>query len=406
MLLTLIIAFVVAEFILTSCVDWDNWKYLRLPIPEQLKGIYDDSQYEKQQAYSIEKKKIGLLDKVLSLILLLVLLAFGVIGRFNDWCLSVGGNEYMSLFLFVVIGLSIVTVLSLPFDWYSTFVIEEKYGFNKTTTKTFVGDAIKQYLLSVVLINLLLGVILLLYNWLGGLFWIYGLIFVGAISIFFSMFYSTLIVPLFNKQTPLPEGELRDAIMDLADNVGFSIKNIYVINGSKHSTKANAYFTGLGRTKRVVLYDTLIDQLTTGEIVAVLAHEFGHCKHNDIYRSLAIGLVYLGINFFIFSLIVEYPELSYALGAKEKSFILALVAFGLLFTPIEMIINPISNWFSRHAEYKADSFANSLGYGAELISGLKKLTTNSLSPLQYSKWFIRFNLSHPILLQRIKNITK
>jgi STE24 endopeptidase len=221
-----------------------------------------------------------------------------------------------------------------------------------------------------------------------------------------AMFYSNLIVPLFNKQTPLEEGELRTAIQDFAQKAGFDLQNIYVIDGSKRSTKANAYFTGLGNKKRIVLYDTLIQQLTVDEIVAVLAHEIGHYKHKHIIRSLIVSLLNTGLVLYIFSLIVSYPQFSEVLGVQGIKFHIALITFGLLYSPISLITGLIMNIFSRKNEFQADNFAKKYGLANSLISGLKKLSVNSLSNLTPHKIYVFFNYSHPTLLERIKNLKK
>lgn len=403
-LFILIIIFLVAEFGVTTILGRLNSKYMRLPIPLQLEGLYDDTTYEKQQAYVEESKRIGRIERVLTLAITIIVLFTGFFGWFDSVCNVIAGTPFLSFLMFMGVGMVIMTVISLPFNYYSTFVVEEKYGFNKTTHATFWADQVKGLLLSAVLLGIILSAVYLLYEEFGVNFWIFALLFVTVIYIFFGLFYSNLIVPLFNKQTPLEDGVLRHEIEALAKRVGFSVKNIYIINGSKHSTKANAYFAGLGKMKRVVLYDTLIEQLTTKEITAVLAHEFGHCKHNDVYKQMGLSIAYLALNFYLFSLLVNNPDLSIALGGSGVSFALSLLAFGMLYTPIDMFTSPFINGFSRKAEYAADRFATNLGYGDALISGLKKLTANTLTPLTLHPWYVKFYLSHPILLQRMNGI--
>ena len=226
------------------------------------------------------------------------------------------------------------------------------------------------------------------------------------ISLFMTMFYSNIIVPLFNKQTPLEDGELKIAIHNFANKAGFQLKNIFVIDGSKRSTKANAYFTGIGPKKRIVLYDTLINDLSTDEIVAVLAHEIGHYKKKHIITSLILGILQTGFLLFIFSLFVSSPTLSQALGVDEPKFHIGLIAFGILYSPLSTITGILMNMLSRKNEYEADAFANSFGLGEHLISGLKKLTKNNLSNLTPHPAYVFFHYSHPTLLQRIKHILK
>lgn len=401
-LLIIIIAFVLLEFAVSSVLSWLNSKWMTHPIPEVLKGLYDDEKYRKQQAYMRANKRVGWIERCFSLAITLAVLIPGVLGWLDD--LTVQWSHSMLLQLLYFFGIYVIasTIISLPFSYYDTFVIEQKFGFNKTTHLTFWLDSLKSLILTLVLGSVLLGVIFVLYSSLGQSFWIWATLACAVFIIFFSLFYSNLIVPLFNKQKPLDEGELRTAIEDAAHEMGFSIKNIYVINGSKHSTKANAYFTGFGMKKRVVLYDTLIEQLTTEEIVAVLAHELGHNKHHDTLKTMTMSIVMVAVNLFIFSLLADNPELSHALGgSRDHSFALSLVAFSLLFSPIDLILDPIINGVSRRCEYAADAFAAKYGHGEHLISGLKKLSANTLSNLTPHPAVVWMDYSHPTLAQRI-----
>jgi STE24 endopeptidase len=295
-------------------------------------------------------------------------------------------------------------LLSVPFDLWDTFRIEEKYGFNKTTPKTFVLDKLKGWLLMIILGGGILLLITWLYNVTGKYFWLLAW---GAITLFslvMNMFYSNLIVPLFNKQTPLEEGTLRDSIEAFAEKVGYNLKNIYVIDGSRRSSKANAYFTGLGPKKRIVLYDTLINDLETDEIVAVLAHEIGHYKKKHSLHGLILGIVQTGIMLYLFSLFVAVPELSQALGGETASFHIGLIAFTILYAPLSLLLGIFTNIFSRRNEYQADAYA-ARNYGsAPLVSGLKKLSRNSLSNLTPHPLYVFFHYSHPPLLQRIRKM--
>jgi len=289
---------------------------------------------------------------------------------------------------------------------YDTFVIEEKYGFNKTSPATFVLDKLKGWLLSALIGGLILSLLIWFYEQTREMFWIYAWLLTIVFMIFMQLFYSNLIVPLFNKQTPLQEGELRTAIEQFAAKAGFQLKNIFVIDGSKRSTRANAYFTGLGPTKRIVLYDTLINDLSVNEIVAVLAHEIGHYKKKHNTTGLIISVINAGITLFIFSLFINRPALSQALGATQPSFHMALVAFGILYTPISLVTGIASNILSRKHEYEADHFAAGFGLANELVSGLKKLSRKNLSNLTPHPWYVFFHYSHPTLLQRIRALKK
>ena len=401
-LLILIIAFVLFEFGVSSVLSWLNGKWMTHPIPKVLEGLYDEEKYQKQQAYMRANRRVGWIERCVSLAITLAVLIPGVLGWLDTLTTQWTHSLLLQLLLFFAIYMVASTIVSIPFAYYDTFVIEQKFGFNKTTKTTFWLDTLKSFLLTLVLGGVLLSVIFVLYDELRQSFWMWATLVCAAFIIFFSLFYSNLIVPLFNKQKLLEQGALRTAIENAAREMGFSIKNIYVINGSKHSTKANAYFTGFGMKKRMVLYDTLIEQLTTEEIVAVLAHELGHNKHHDTLKTMTMSIVMVAVNLFVFSLLADYPELSHALGGtREHSFALSLVAFSLLFSPIDLILAPLINAVSRRCEYAADAFANKYGHGEHLISGLKKLSANTLSNLTPHPAVVWMDYSHPTLAQRI-----
>jgi STE24 endopeptidase len=234
------------------------------------------------------------------------------------------------------------------------------------------------------------------------MFWIYAWIAVSMVMIFINMFYSSIIVPLFNKQTPLEDGPLRSAIKDFSDKVGFNLDNIFVIDGSKRSTKANAYFTGQGSKKRIVLYDTLINDLSIDEIVAVLAHEIGHYKKKHTITNMVLGIIQTGITLYIFSLFTVNPRLSWAMGANVHSIYMVILSFGIIYSPISTVVGLALNYMSRAHEYQADRFAAENYKAEHLITALKKLSNNSLSNLTPHPAYVFFHYSHPTLLQRIK----
>jgi len=404
-LLILIIAFVLLEFVVSSVLSWLNGKWMTHPVPEVLEGLYDEEKYRKQQEYMRVNKRIAWIERCVMLVITLVVLVTGVLGWLDDLTARWSHALLMQLLIFFAIYVVASAIISLPFSYYDTFVIEERFGFNKTTHKTFWLDTLKSLLLTLFLGGILLSVVYLLYSYLGKSFWLWATAVIAVFMLFFSLFYSNLIVPLFNKQKPLEKGTLRTSIEEAAGKMGFSIKNIYVIDGSKHSTKANAYFTGFGLKKRVVLYDTLIEQLTTEEIVAVLSHELGHNKHHDTIKNTIMSIVMVAVNLWVFSLLVDNPELSHALGGtRDHSFALSLIAFSLLFSPIDLILEPILNGISRHCEYRADAFAAQYGHGEALISGLKKLSANTLSNLTPHPAMVWMEYSHPTLAQRILSI--
>lgn len=400
----IIIGIIVVDFLFEKYLDYLNTKTMSDVLPDEVKGIYDEEKYKKQQAYQRENQKFGLISSSFSFALTLAMFLFYGFAFVDNlvWGFT-SGAILAALFFFGMIMFA-SDLLSMPFSVYDTFVIEEKYGFNKTTPKTFVLDTIKGWLIGAVIGGGLLAIIILIYQKTQNMFWIYAWLLVSAFSVFMAMFYSNLIVPLFNRQTPLEEGELRDTIRKFADKVGFKLDNIFVINGSKRSTKANAYFTGFGAKKRIVLYDTLINDMETDEIVAVLAHEIGHYKKKHVIQGLLISLVQSGIVLFIFSLLINNANLSKALGVEVPNFHIGLVAFGILYSPVSFVLGIFMNLLSRKNEYQADAFAAQNFYPEALASALKKLSVKNLSNLTPHKTYVFFHYSHPTLLQRLDNL--
>ena len=406
---TLVIIFIL-EFIFERVLSYLNQKSWKEDLPKQFKDIYDADKYQTAMEYSKINSKVGALGSVLSFIIILLALFLAWFGNLdsmvNQW---VESPILRALIFFGSLGL-ISSIMSLPFSIYSTFVIEERFGFNKTDAKTFILDLIKGGLISAILGGLILSLIVFLYLKLGANFWWAAWLVVAGFMLFMTMFYSNVIVPLFNKQTPLGEGELRTAIDEFAKKVGFKLDNIYVVDGSKRSTKANAYFTGLGAKKRIVLYDTLIEDQTTEELVAVLAHEIGHYKKKHTRTSLILGLMQTGLLLFLLSLFIApggeiAQSAADALGA-EPSFQIGVLVFGVLFTPVSTILGIFMNIISRKNEYEADAFARNNYSGEELSQALIKMSVKHLSNLSPHPAFVFVNYSHPPLMARLSAIKK
>ena len=310
---------------------------------------------------------------------------------------------FVSLIFFGIVGLA-SDIINLPFGWYDQFVIEKKYGFNTMTNRIFITDHLKSWLIAVIIGVPVLGLITWLYYQTGKFFWLYAWGTITILSVFINLFYSELIVPLFNKQTPLQESPLRSEIETFATNTGFRLKNIYTIDGSKRSTKANAYFSGFGPRKRIVLFDTLLKEFSDEEIVAVLAHEIGHYKKKHVLRSLILSVLLTGLMLFLFSLIVNSPLLSRAMGAKEPSFHLGLVVFGILYSPLSLMIGLATNYISRRNEFEADRFAKENYRPEPLAEALKKLSVKNLSNMMPHPAYVFFHYSHPPLLARLAKL--
>ena len=402
----IIVVFLCLDFVLERVLESLNSKHMSPVLPDSLKGIYDEKEYSRFQSYKRENGRLDSWSSGVGFVVMIVFLVAGGFGWYNSWVVSLTDSVVWQTILFVV-GLSVVSsVLDIPFDYYATFRIEEKYGFNKTTRRVYWLDTVKELFLSLVLGGVLLALVVWFYTWAGTYFWLYAWGAVTLFSVFMAMFYSQLIVPLFNKQTPLQEGSLRNKIQAFAGKVGFKLDNIYVIDGSKRSTKANAYFTGLGPKKRVVLYDTLIDELTEEEIVAVLAHEVGHYKKRHTLRSMVVSVIQMGVLFWLFSLCVNNAALSEALGGDRAYFQLGLIAFAILYSPVNLILGVGMNVWSRSNEYEADAFAARYYEGGYLVSGLKKISVKSLSNLTPHPLYEYIYYSHPSLLKRIDAIKR
>ena len=402
----IIVVFLCLDFVLERILESLNSKHMSPVLPDSLKGIYDEKEYSRFQSYKRENGRLDSWSSGVGFVVMIVFLVAGGFGWYNSWVVSLTDSVVWQTILFVV-GLSVVSsVLDIPFDYYATFRIEEKYGFNKTTRRVYWLDTVKELFLSLVLGGVLLALVVWFYTWAGTYFWLYAWGAVTLFSVFMAMFYSQLIVPLFNKQTPLQEGSLRDKIQAFAGKVGFKLDNIYVIDGSKRSTKANAYFTGLGPKKRVVLYDTLIDELTEEEIVAVLAHEVGHYKKRHTLRSMVVSVIQMGVLFWLFSLCVNNVALSEALGGDRAYFQMGLIAFAILYSPVNLILGVGMNVWSRNNEYEADAFAARYYEGDYLVSGLKKISVKSLSNLTPHPLYEYIYYSHPSLLKRIDAVKR
>ncbi len=402
-----IIAILIFDYLLERLLDYLNTTYWSNEIPKELEGIYDAEKYKKSQDYQKVNQKFSLLTSSLSFIAMLLMIVLGGFAIIDEFVRQFTLNPIlMALLFFGIIGF-LTDLLSTPFTIYDTFVIEQKFGFNTTTVKTFVFDKIKGWLLAILLGGGLLALFVLIYTVTGKNFWWIAWLSLSLVTVFFTMFYSNLIVPLFNKQTPLENGELRDAIHAFASKTGFQLKNIFVIDGSKRSNKANAYFTGLGAKKRIVLYDTLIKDHTSEELVAVLAHEIGHYKKKHTIQGMIISLLETGLMLFILSWFIgKYnQDLALALGVKP-SFHIGIVVFGMLYSPLSLILGLALNILSRKHEYQADRFAGENYDPEALKNALKKLSVNNLSNLKPHPAYVFFHYSHPTLLQRIAALNK
>jgi len=406
MILYIMILIILVEYFwdfLLETLNRYNWV---ANVPEELADIYPNEKFLKQKKYQADNYIMGSVSSTLSVLLILIILGFYGFAWLNEFTINITSHWLWQPLIFMgVIGLGSV-IISLPFSYYNTFVIEQRYGFNKTTPAIFWSDTVKSLFIGAIIGGVILGLLIWFYNVTGTLFWLYGWIVITLFMLFFGKFYTTIILPLFNKLEPLEDGELKTLITTISLKANFSLENIYVMDSSKRSTKSNAFFSGFGKNKKIVLFDTLIEELTPNEIAAVLAHEIGHFKQKHIVKSLILGALQNGLMFFLLGWFINEPLIALAFGVKEPSFHIGLLGFGLLYTPISALLGLGMTILSRKNEYEADAFAAKYVDAEYLISALKKISASALSNPVPHPLYVYFNYSHPTLLSRIKALSK
>lgn len=405
-MLSLIILIVFANFIFEFILEYLNINNWSKDIPENLRDIYPVEKYEMSRKYALANYRFSKITSLFSFFILLLALIFGIFGWLDEWIRQYTDSPILIAILFFgTLGFA-SDLISIPFSIYKTFVIEERFGFNKTTPKTFVLDKLKGYMLAIIFGSIILAALVKIFEITGDDFWWIAWIFLTSLTLFITVFYTSLLLPIFNKLTPLPEGELRTSIESYCRKNSFLLSDIFVMDGSKRSSKANAFFSGLGKRKKIVLYDTLIKEHSTDELVAVLAHETGHYKLKHTLTGFLAGIVQTGIMLFIFSLLQGNPALADALGASQSGFHLEILAFTLLYSPVSFISGMLMHLLSRKNEFEADAFAKDTFDGNALSKALKKLSSDNLSNPTPHPAFVFVHYSHPPLLQRLKALEK
>jgi len=402
-----ILAILLLGYLLDLTVALLNLRSLRPELPLEFAGVYDADQYARSQEYTRVTTRFSLIHNTVSLILTLVFIFAGGFNLIDLAARSFGLSSIPTGLIFTGLLALLSTALNLPFSVYSTFVIEQRFGFNTTTVATFILDGLKALLLATVLGGPLLAAILWFFETSGQMAWLYCWVASVAFILVAQFLAPVVIMPLFNKFVPLAEGELKEAITRYAAAQQFALQGIYTMDGSKRSTRANAFFTGFGRFRRIVFFDTLMDKLAPAEIVAVLAHEMGHYKLKHIPVMMALSILQMGLLFFILSLFLGNQGLFAAFGMEHLSVYASLVFFGFLYAPISTLLAIGFHAFSRRNEYQADRFAAQTGAdGAALISGLKKLSVSNLSNLTPHPLHVFLNYSHPPILARIEALRR
>lgn len=401
----IILAALLAESVLSVVSDVLTLRNQPDRVPDEFADTFDEGEYDKALDYNRTRTQFGLVSSAFGLA---VLLGFWFLGGFEwldtlvrGWGFGpiVTGLFYMGL---LVVGRG---VLSLPFSLYSTFVIEERFGFNETTPTTFALDLLKSLALGVAIGGPILAAILWFFESTGPYGWVYAWIAVTAVMLLLQFFAPRYLMPLFNDFEPLGEGALRDAIFDYADRVDFPVNEIYVMDGSRRSNKANAFFTGFGANRRIVLFDTLVEQLDDDELLSVVAHEMGHYKLHHIPQRIAISVVQTGVLFLLLSVFLQVEGLFAAFYVDQPAVYTGLLFFGLLYSPADLLLSlPLNAWSRRH-EFQADRFAvDTTDRGETLVSGLKRLAETNLSTLVPHPLTVALDYSHPPLLERIERI--
>ncbi len=399
-----IIGILILQFIIEGILNYLNAQKFNDPVPTDLNDVFDRDEYLKAQKYKSVNYRFGMLSSLFSLCVTLSFLMFGGFEWADSLAREITDHPVPMALIFFGIIMIASDIISTPFSYYHTFIIEERFGFNTSTPRLFFADKLKGLLMMVFVGGSILALIIFFFQWAGTGFWLYAWALIAIFTLFMNLFYARIIVPIFNKQTPLQDGTLKSHIEHYVRNVGFELKNIYVIDGSKRSTKANAYFSGFGKEKRITLFDTLIKDLEEDEIVAVLAHEVGHYKRHHILFNLTASIMMTGFTLYLLSLFINIPAVSMAIGVSQPSFHAALIGFGILYSPISELTGLVMNYLSRKYEYEADDFARSTFAASPLISSLKKLSRNSLSNLTPHPAYVFMHYSHPPLINRIRNL--
>jgi len=405
-ILNIFIVLVIFNFLFTTVLEYLNDKNWKDNIPDEFKDFYDAESYIKAKNYKISRGKLSAVSSSLSFVFTLAMLYFFGFGLLSELANSFSDSVILQSSVFFMILYLFNFVIGIPFSYYSTFEIEEKYGFNKTDLKTFILDKLKGLIITSVFILGLTSLAVLIIDFFSTGFWLWLWLGLSILMILLNMFYADLIVPIFNKLTPLENGELRDKIEAYSKKVGYSLKNIFVIDGSKRSSKANAFFSGLGPRKTIALYDTLIQKHSDEELVSVLAHEVGHYKKKHIFISMILTIFQLGIMCYLFELCMSYDLIANALGSSTMNFHIGIIAFSFLYSPVGLIIGVLMNILSRKNEFEADNYAKETYDGNSLSLALKKLSVDSLSNLYPHPFYVFIHYSHPPLIQRLSKLNK
>ncbi len=403
--LGIILTILIGGYLLDVLVEYLNIRNLRTELPEEFKGVYDPQRYETSQKYLKENTIFGIFQDTFFLMIILFLIfsaSFDIVDKFAR---SYGLGSILTGLIFAFTLLLGFQLLKIPFSAYHTFIIEEKYGFNKTTLKTFTTDILKSWILGGFIGSIVFAGIVWFFSVFGNLAWLYFWISFSIFELFLTFIAPVVIMPLFNKFIPLEDGDLKRSIENYAQKENFKMKGLFKMDGSRRSTKSNAFFTGFGKFRRIVLFDTLIQKHTTDELVSVLAHEMGHYKKKHILKSIILSLLESALMFFILSLFINNAGLAKAFKMEFVSIYSSIIFFGFIYSPLNLILSIFGNWFSRKNEYEADKYAAQTYRKPDaMINALKKLTVDNLGNLTPHPVKVFMEYTHPPILKRISAI--
>ena len=400
--LGIILAALLVDYFLHALSRFLDLKNLSTNLPDEFIDHYSSEEYTRSQEYLRENTRFSYFTSSFDLMVILLVIFLGIFNILDLWIRDFGFSPLISGLIFFGVMFFIQDIINTPFSLYRTFVIEEKFGFNKTIPKTYILDKLKSYLILLILGSLVLSLILYFFESFGDIAWLYAWMVMSAFLVLVQPLFTLVIAPMFNTFTPLEDGELKDKINQFARQVNFPISRIDVMDGSRRSSKANAYFSGLGKNKRIALFDTLINKHSVDELVSIIAHEVGHYKKRHNIKGIVLGVIQTGIMFFMLSIFLNNSQLFAAFRMDNLSVYASLVFFSILYSPIELIMSFAGNAISRKHEFEADAFARkSIGTGEHLIGGLKKLTVTNLGNLTPHPLTVWLSYSHPPVLNRI-----
>lgn len=406
MITILICTILISKYLFEIYLEYLNANSRSLFLPKELSQKFDLNNYKKAIDYDKVNHKILNVTNTIYLIILIILVTSDGFAFLDDLVSKITTNTIFKSIVFLWIFLLAFEIINIPLNLYKTFIIEEKFGFNKITPKLFVVDKIKALFFKFFFGSIVLSCVLWFYKISPNLFWVYTWIFTSILITIVITFYSNIFVPFFNTQKLLEDGELKTTILDYFKSIGLKIENIYVLNASKRSEKVNAYFAGLGNKRRIVIYDTLINEFTTNEILAIVAHEAGHYKLNHLRKDIIVNIMYNGLLFFLFSISLNFPELYESLGVIKPSFHIGFIAFMMLFSPISFTLNVLMRKLSRKHEFEADDSAKQNSLSEYMISALIKISAKNLKNLSPHPFYVNIYYTHPTLLQRILALKK